>query len=205
MSFEILGSRILQPDFGNTVYIWGGLIGTFLSGLTVGYWAGGKLADRIATLQVFACLLAVPGFMLCCFPFYCGPVNDWIFNLELELRLQSLLASIILFFSPTVFLGAVSPYAVKLQIKNLAWIGTGVGNLYALSSLGSILGTLLTAFYLITAIGVRKIIFSEGIILLSAAMILTIAAKIQSSDEQPAQASNPGPVDGKDKDRRPSE
>jgi hypothetical protein len=170
MSFEILGSRILAPHFGNDVFVWGSLISVFLSGLTVGYWGGGKLADRIANLYCFALLLAIPGLSLCIMPLYCDAVNNWIFDSQFGMRAEPLLASIILFMPPTIFMGAVSPYAVKLQVKNISKLGRGVGNLYALSSLGSIVGTLLTSFYLITLMGVRKIIITEGGILIMAAL-----------------------------------
>jgi len=175
MSFEMLGSKILAPHFGNTIFVWGSLIGIFLSGLTVGYWGGGRLADRAADLRGFAALLAIPGVILCCFPLYCDRVNYWIFDQAFGPRMEPLLACLILFFPPTIFMGAVSPYAVKLQVRNLDWLGTGVGNLYALSSLGSIIGTLFTSFYLVTWFGVRMIIFIEGIILLAAAAVLWLA------------------------------
>jgi MFS family permease len=165
MSFEILGSRVLAPHFGNSVYVWGSLISVFLSGLTVGYWSGGNLADRRAEFRVLACLLGIPGLLLCCFPVYSDWVCNWIWDLDYDPRWGSLLASAILFFLPTFFMGAVSPYAVKLRIREFERLGTGVGNLYAISSLGSILGTLVTAFYLIGWMGVRKTITGEGILL----------------------------------------
>ncbi len=174
MSFEILGSRILAPHFGNDVFVWGSLISVFLSGLTVGYWGGGKLADKIANLYCFALLLAIPGLGLCIMPLYCDAVNNWIFDSQFGMRAEPLLASMILFMPPTIFMGAVSPYAVKLQVKNISKLGRGVGNLYALSSLGSIVGTLLTSFYLITLMGVRKIIITEGGILIVAALAVCI-------------------------------
>ncbi|RJP31753.1 MAG: glycosyl transferase [Candidatus Omnitrophota bacterium] len=174
MSFEILGSRVLAPYFGNTVFVWGSLISVFLSGLTMGYWIGGKLADWKASYALFAGLLAIPGVMLCLFPLYSDVINDWVFDRQFEMRIEALIASLFLFFIPSIFLGAVSPYAIKLRVHDLAWLGTGVGNLYAISSLGSIFGTLLTTFYLITEIGVKKIIVWEGVILLLAAACLWI-------------------------------
>ena len=172
MSFEILGSRILAPHFGSSVFVWGSLISVFLTGLTAGYWAGGSLADKKADLRIFACLFAVPGILLCCFPLYSDWICSWIWGLGFEPRFGSLWASAILFFTPILFMGAISPYAVKLRVKQLEWLGTGVGNLYAISSLGSIVGTLLTAFYLITWMGVRKIITAEGILLIGIAGVL---------------------------------
>jgi predicted membrane-bound spermidine synthase len=164
MSFEILGSRILAPHFGNDIFVWGSLIGVFLGGLTVGYWAGGKLADYITDLRCFALLLLLPGLNLCLLPLYYDTVNFWIFDRQFGIRVEPLLASTILFFPPLIFFGAVIPYAVKLQVKNMDWLGRKVGNLYALSSIGSIVGTILTAFYLITLVGVRKIIVGEGVL-----------------------------------------
>jgi predicted membrane-bound spermidine synthase len=172
MSFEILGSRILAPHFGNDIFVWGSLIGIFLSGLTVGYWGGGKLADFITDLRCFALLLFVPGINLCLLPLYYDPVNYWIFDSNFGMRLEPLLASMILFFLPSIFMGAVIPYAVKLQVKNLDMLGTEVGNLYAISSIGSIVGTILTSFYLIAWFGVRRIIFSEGIMLMLMGVII---------------------------------
>ncbi|HOJ60876.1 MAG TPA: fused MFS/spermidine synthase [bacterium] len=194
MSFEMLGSKILAPHFGNTIFVWGSLIGIFLSGLTVGYWGGGRLADRVADLRCFAALLAIPGLLLCCFPLYCDPVNFWIFDKAFGPRMEPLLACLILFFPPTIFMGAVSPYAVKLQVKNLDWLGTGVGNLYALSSLGSIIGTLFTSFYLITWFGVRTIILIEGIILLTAAAFLCLAHAWGRRTSQRNEPISPTPV-----------
>ncbi|MBN1626595.1 MAG: fused MFS/spermidine synthase [Deltaproteobacteria bacterium] len=173
MSFEILGSRILAPHFGNDIFVWGSLIGVFLSGLTVGYWGGGRLADYIADLRCFAMLLLVPGIFLCLLPLYYDPVNYWIFDAYLGIRLEPLMASMMLFFLPSVFMGAVIPYAVKLQVKELHLLGTQVGNLYAISSIGSIAGTILTSFYLITWFGVRRIILGEGILLILMALIIS--------------------------------
>jgi hypothetical protein len=172
MSFEILGSRILAPHFGNDIFVWGSLIGVFLGGLTVGYWIGGKLADYRADLRYFAFLLIMPGLFLCLLPLYYNAVNLWIFDRNYGMRIEPLLASVVLFFLPTIFMGAVIPYAVKLQVKNIEFLGTGVGNLYALSSLGSIIGTILTAFYLITLLGVRKIILGEGILFILMGLFL---------------------------------
>ncbi|MGI6455984.1 MAG: fused MFS/spermidine synthase [bacterium] len=175
MSFEILGSRILTPDFGSTVYVWGSIISVFLGGLTIGYWFGGHLADRKANLLIFSQLFIIPGVILCIFPYYASSVCNWIFDLNWDPRYGSLLAATILFLIPILFLGAVSPYAIKLRITNLEWLGTGVGNLYAISSLGSITGTLLTTFYLITWMGVRNIILIEGVILIVTGLLLSLA------------------------------
>jgi hypothetical protein len=166
MSFEILGSRVLAPNFGNSVFVWGSLISIFLGGLSAGYYLGGKIADINPSTKKLGLIILVPAVFLITFPLYGQSISDWIFMKDLGVRLSPLLASIILFFIPSVFLGAVSPYTVKLLICSLHTSGKTVGTLYALSTLGSIVGTLVTSFYLITLAGVKLLIMSQGILLL---------------------------------------
>lgn len=165
MSFEILGSRVLAPNFGNSVFVWGSLISIFLAGLSAGYYAGGRIADRNPSTGKLALIILVPGVLFITFPLYSAPVSDWIFMRIPGIRLGPFLASLVLFFLPSVFLGAVSPYTAKLMLCSLHSSGKTVGTLYALSTLGSIVGTLLTAFYLITIAGVTTIIIIQGVIL----------------------------------------
>ena len=103
--------------------------------------------------------------MFLTFPLYGSMISDWIFSMDLGIRLSPLLASMLLFLVPAVFLGMVSPYTVKLMICSLHTSGSTVGTLYALSTLGSIVGTLFTSFYLITVAGVKMLIMGQGVIL----------------------------------------
>ncbi|MEW6569746.1 MAG: fused MFS/spermidine synthase [Nitrospirota bacterium] len=167
MSFEILGSRVLAPNFGSSVFVWGSLISVFLAGLSAGYYLGGKVADINPSSRKLALIIIAPAVLLITFPLYGAPLSDWIFMKDMGIRLSPLLASMLLFFVPSVFLGAVSPYTVKLLICSLHTSGKTVGTLYALSTLGSILGTLLTSFYLITVTGVKSLIMAEGVILMA--------------------------------------
>ncbi|MDD5760237.1 MAG: fused MFS/spermidine synthase [Desulfobulbaceae bacterium] len=162
MSFEILGSRVLAPNFGSSVFAWGSLISTFLAGLSAGYYFGGKAADRSPSTRKLSLIVLCPAILFLTFPFYSNPVADWVFDLNLGIRLGPLLASILLFFLPSLFLGAVSPYTAKLAICSLHTSGKTIGTLYALSTLGSIVGTLATSFYLITVAGVKVLIMAQG-------------------------------------------
>lgn len=166
MSFEILGSRVLAPNFGNSIFVWGSLISVFLGGLSAGYFWGGKVADIHPSTRKLAFIIYAPGILFLTFPLYSGAVSDWIFMQDLGIRLSPLMASMFLFFIPSVFLGAVSPYTAKLMISSLHTSGTTIGTLYALSTLGSIVGTLLTSFYLIAVAGVRFLIMAEGVVLM---------------------------------------
>lgn len=183
MSFEILGSRVLAPNFGNSVFVWGSLISVFLGGLSAGYYLGGKVADVNPSAKKLGLIIIAPAVLLVTFPLYGAPVSDWIFMKDLGLRLSPLLASMLLFFIPSVFLGAVSPYTVKLLICSLHTSGRTVGTLYALSTLGSIVGTLLTSFYLITIAGVKFLIMAQGVLLILISIPL-LFMKLQCKREE---------------------
>jgi hypothetical protein len=165
MSYEILGSRVLAPDFGSSVFVWGSLISVFLSGLSAGYYLGGKVADINPSMKKLGIIILIPGVLFLLFPLYGERICDWIFVKDMGIRTSPLLASVILFFLPSVFLGMVSPYTVKLMICSLHTSGSTVGTLYALSTFGSIVGTLFTSFYLITIAGVKMLIMGQGAIL----------------------------------------
>lgn len=162
MSFEMLGSRVLAPNFGNSIFVWGSLISTFLAGLALGYYLGGRFADYSPSTKKLGMIILIPAAFLTMFPLFGYEISDWIFDLDFEMRISPLVASMLLFFLPSVFLGAVSPYTVKLMICSLYTSGSTVGTLYALSTLGSIVGTLLTSFYLITIAGVKTLIMLHG-------------------------------------------
>ena len=165
MSYEILGSRVLAPNFGGSVFVWGSLISVFLAGLSGGYYLGGKVADIDPSTKKLAAIIIIPGIMFLTFPLYGSMISDWIFSMDLGIRLSPLLASMLLFLVPAIFLGMVSPYTVKLMICSLHTSGSTVGTLYALSTLGSIVGTLFTSFYLITVAGVKMLIMGQGVVL----------------------------------------
>ena len=172
MSFEILGSRVLAPNFGSSVFVWGSLISVFLAGLSAGYYLGGRISDINPSSRKLSLIIIAPGLLFLTFPLYSGPVSDWIFMKDLGVRLSPLIASALLFLIPSVFLGIVSPYTAKLMICSLHTSGKTIGTLYALSTFGSIIGTLVTSFYLITIAGVSALIVGQGVILILSAIPL---------------------------------
>jgi len=172
MSFEILGSRVLAPNFGSSVFVWGSLISVFLAGLSAGYYLGGRLADINPSSRKLSLIIIAPGLLLLTFPLYSTPVSDWIFMQDLGVRMSPLSASSALFLIPSVFLGIVSPYTAKLMICSLHTSGKTIGMLYALSTFGSIIGTLITSFYLIALAGVNALIMGQGVLLIALAIPL---------------------------------
>ncbi|OGW33157.1 MAG: hypothetical protein A2X59_07535 [Nitrospirae bacterium GWC2_42_7] len=172
MSFEILGSRVLAPNFGSSVFVWGSLISVFLAGLSAGYYLGGRLADINPSSRKLSLIIIAPGLLLLTFPMYSTAISDWIFIKDLGVRMSPLLASSVLFLVPSVFLGIVSPYTAKLMICSLHTSGKTIGMLYALSTFGSIIGTLVTSFYLIAIAGTNALIMGQGILLIALAIPL---------------------------------
>lgn len=174
MGLEMIGSRILAPYFGNSIFVWGSLISIFLAALTLGYYLGGVAADRWPRTHVMAALIAAPGAIIFALPFLYPTINRAIAQNGLGPRWDPLLASILLFLVPSVFLGTVSPFAVRLAAHAVAEVGTTAGLLYAISTAGSILGTIVTAFYLIGVAGVARTVHLLGLVLvlLAAGMLL---------------------------------
>ncbi len=174
MGLEIVGSRILAPSFGNSIFVWGSLISVVLAALSLGYWIGGMVADRWPRLAVLGLLIAIPGVMVAILPFGYPSLNRAIAASDLGARLGPMISCLVLFLVPSVFLGTISPFAVRLQARAVASVGTTAGGLYAVSTAGSIAGTLVTAFYLIAVLGVANIVHGLGftLLLVAAAVFL---------------------------------
>lgn len=169
LALEIVASRLLAPFFGNSVYVWGSLIGVFLAGLSLGYFLGGRAADRWPSPALFAALVFVAGALTFPIPFAATPVMQAIVLRDYGPRVNPLAAATVLFLLPTVIMGMVSPFAVRLRARTVTTVGNVAGVLYALSTLGSIAGTLLAAFVLINLYGVRAIIHGLGIVMIALA------------------------------------
>ncbi len=175
MGLEIIGGRMLSPYFGSAVWVWGSVISVFLVALSAGYFAGGVLSQRfphasgLATVIVGAAISVVPVAL------WYQPMGEWIADLELHERWGALLAATVLFLLPCVLLGMVSPYAIQLTATSLSSVGLSAGKLYAVSTLGSFLGCLLTSFYFILLMGIRSILLlSSGLLLLIAVWLFTV-------------------------------
>ncbi len=162
MALEIVGSRILAPYFGSSVYVWGSLISIFLAALSAGYYMGGIAADRWPRAGALALALAAAGVLILVLPLVSRSILETFSAWDLGPRASPLLASVVLFVLPSLLLGMTSPFAIKLAATDLATVGNTAGVLYAISTAGSIAGTLLTAFVLIPTMGVRAILYSLG-------------------------------------------
>ncbi len=181
MALEIVGSRVLAPYFGNSIFVWGSLISVVLAALSLGYYWGGWLSTRNPSFVGLLKLLLIPGVLIFFLPFIYPQVNFWIAHMNFGNRMNPLIASAIFFLAPSIFLGSVSPYAVRLNATALSTVGNTAGTLYALSTCGSIFGTLFTSFYLIPILGVSGIVHSLGITLVFLCLLSWVLASLPRS------------------------
>jgi spermidine synthase len=171
MALELLGSRLLAPVFGNSIFVWGSLIGVVLAALSSGYYLGGRLADRQPNLHTLSAVIFAAGILVVVLPALAPPVFDAVVKLNIGERYSPLFATTLLLAPPSILLGMVSPYAIRLVARTVEKMGRASGNLYALSTLGSIVGTFVTVFVLIPEFGVNKIILTIGVTLLVVAFL----------------------------------
>lgn len=149
MAIELLSGRTLAPDFGNSIYVWGAVITVFMLALAVGYLIGGQLSVLSPSLTKLGVILLAAAAALSPVLFLGDPVLNWIFDNMDDPRYGSLLGSSALFFLPTVVLGVVAPYAIRLLASDARVSGKSAGLLYFVSTFGSAAGTLATSFYLV--------------------------------------------------------
>jgi spermidine synthase len=166
---EIVAGRIMAPYVGVSLYTWTSIIGVVLAGISIGAYLGGLIADRYPRPTTLGWLLFVSGLGA----FSIAPLTNLVggAHFPTSLMVRILLITTIIFFVPSCLLGMISPVVVKLTLKNLEKTGNVVGKIYAFSTLGSILGTFTTGFFLISWMGTRTILLTMGIILILCAPI----------------------------------
>jgi len=166
---ELVAGRIMAPYVGVSLYTWTSIIGVVLAGISIGAYLGGRIADRYPRSSTLGWLLFLSGLGA----FSISPLTNLIGGAQFQASLMTriLLITTIIFFVPSCLLGMISPVVVKLTLNNLEKTGNVVGKIYAFSTLGSILGTFATGFYLISWMGTRYILLTMGIILIVSALI----------------------------------
>jgi predicted membrane-bound spermidine synthase len=177
MSFEMLGSRYLNPYFGSGIYTWAALISTVLIALMAGYFLGGALADRTASPTVLALTVIVGSLYLLALPSFAQVVLEFVLVGIDDIRVGSLASSLALMFFPVTLLGMYSPFAIRLLLRSAQRSGRVSGAVYGISTAGAIVGTLGTTFVLIPTIGSRAITFTLGALGLVAGLGLLALAR----------------------------
>ncbi len=171
MALELLGSRLVTPVFGNSTSTWGSLIGVVLAGLAGGYRFGGKLADRSPTRVRFSTIVFTGGILVVLVPFIAPSALALSLSLGLGDQYGPLLATTLILGLPTFILGMASPFAIRISAEKLESVGNVAGNLYSISTVGSIAGVFGTVFVLMPLWDVRSIIFGLGVALMVVAVV----------------------------------
>lgn len=175
LALEMSASRLLDPYFGNSLIIWANLIGLVLIYLTVGYYLGGRLSDLRPEESLLYQIGALAGFTTGLIPNASRPILSWsvqgFANFDAGLLLGSLLGVILLFSVPMTLLGCISPFAIRLATQDVHSSGKVAGSIYALSTVGSIIGTFAPVLLLIPNIGTRATFFVFSISMLVISLI----------------------------------
>jgi spermidine synthase len=178
LGMEIAASRVLAPYFGNSLFVWGALIGVVLAGLAIGYWAGGWLADRWPTPRLLAAVMGLGALFVLAIPVLDQHVLEAIVEWDPGPRLNPLLAAIALFGAPSFVLAGVAPVAVRLRARSLTTLGQTAGRLFAISTAGSIAGTFATAFWLIPEFGTDQLLGLAAAALFGAAALVALSERL---------------------------
>lgn len=175
---EIAGSRVVAPLYGSGLYSWSALISVTLAALSLGYWAGGRAADRWPDPRLFHGGILAAGLLVVAIPW--GAPAILRMTEPIDPRPGVLLSAAVLFFPPLALLGAVTPFAIRLARPPEAEVGAVSGRFFAVSTIGSLLAALATGFLLIPNLGVRSILALTGV-----ALTLTAAAGLIASGRGP--------------------
>lgn len=195
MCFELLGGRMLAPFFGSSVYVWGSIITVFMLALSIGYLSGGRFSLYNPSIERFGCIFIVAALSLLPTIFYSEQIFEFVFALVEDPRYGSLFASSLVFFVPSIILGMIAPYSVRILTVSADSSGQTAGFLYFVSTLGSAIGTIMTSFYLVLWLEVNQILWLTFSILIISGLVAFAIAKFTDEPEDPGFVS---PVPGEE-------
>ncbi len=166
---ELVAGRIMAPYVGVSLYTWTSIIGVVLAGISIGAYVGGLIADRHPRPSTLGWLLFLSGLGALSI----SPLTNLFGAAQFQttLMIRILILTTVIFFIPSCILGMISPVVVKLTLNNLSKTGNVVGKIYAFSTLGSIIGTFATGFFLISWMGTRNILLAMAVILILSALV----------------------------------
>lgn len=179
LSIEMAASRLITPYFGSSQLVWAAIIGLVLLYLTVGYYVGGMLSDRYPQPRILYSITMLAALFTILIPFISTPLLQGLLNIfgsdAQGIIYGTLIAVILLFALPTILLGIVSPFAIRLRIIQIGKAGHVAGMLYAISTAGSILGTFLPVLVLLPWLGTILTFVVSGALLLAYSIVGIIA------------------------------
>jgi len=172
---ELSASRLIAPFFGDSTFIWANVIGLTMTYLAIGYWLGGRLADRYPRPWVLYAITSLAAVWCALLPYLARPILqfslDAFDDVEVGAFYGSLLGVLLILSVPITLLGFVSPYAIRLRVPDVAHAGNVSGNTYALGTIGSIAGSFLPVLVLIPWVGTRRTFLILGALLFLPSLI----------------------------------
>ncbi|RIZ66328.1 MAG: SAM-dependent methyltransferase [Methylococcales bacterium] len=171
MVIELLGTRMIAPFYGASLYVWSSLISVTMIALSLGYYIGGRWADcaKRSGLSLIIALAAIFTLLIPCVTRVILLATD-----PLGLRAGAFVSSLVLFSPSLTMLGMIGPFAIKLSTSQLAGVGSSAGSIYAVSTVGSVIGTIVLGFFLFPLVGSREILVGLSILLLILAIVVAI-------------------------------
>jgi spermidine synthase len=169
MATEICASRLLAPYFGDSTMVWANIIGLILASLSLGYWLGGKLADRRPSASVLGVIVLAAALFVAGVPFAAHPLLErgaaGIDSVAAGTVVGSFFAALVLFAPPVIALGMVAPFAIRLSADRTESAGGVAGTVFALSTAGSLLGTFAPALVSIPLVGTQRTLLGTSVLL----------------------------------------
>ncbi len=157
---EILGTRILAPFYGSTIFVWSSLISVTLGSLALGYFLGGRIADKYPKARVLYFVLFMAGVFTLLIVKFNQPLL--VFTDKFGLRFGPLVAALVLFSLPLCLLSMASPFVIRLRSLALEKTGSTAGLIYGIATIGSLVGAILTGFFLIPIFSVSNIFIASA-------------------------------------------
>ncbi|MBN1954474.1 MAG: fused MFS/spermidine synthase [Anaerolineae bacterium] len=175
LGVELSASRLLAPHFGDSHPVWAAIISLILLYLTAGYFIGGRWADRSPHPATLYRLLAWASLLVGIVPFVARPVMvtaaQGFADYNVALLAGPFLVVLLLFSVPVTLMGCVSPFVIRLLMERVEQAGNVAGRTYAISTAGSLLGTLLPVFLLIPTVGTRTTFVVFSLLLMAVALV----------------------------------
>jgi spermidine synthase len=176
LATEICASRLLAPYFGSSTIVWANLIGLVLASLSLGYWLGGKVADRRPEPRLLGTIVVAAALLVAVTPFLARPFLDLtvegLDQVSEGAAIGSFVGTLLLFAPPVALMGMAAPFAIRLALADVEHAGAVAGRLYALSTIGSLLGTFLSALVTIPLIGTQRTMLASAALLAAGGALL---------------------------------
>jgi len=182
MILELLGTRVIGPFYGASLYVWTSLISVAMIALAIGYGVGGFLADRVPRFRI-AHAIALSALLVALIPPATTPILEA--TNALGLRGGAFTSALLLFLLPLIFLGMVGPLVIQRSTESLETVGIASGAVYAISTCGSVAGTLLFGFFLLPVVGSRTILYGLSAALFSVAIVLVVLDRRRGRKNSP--------------------